>query len=334
MSYHVCRPATHKGWLDERKKGVGASSAGAVMGVSAYNTRYSLWRQMVGIDPPTEENWSMRIGHIFEIVVSEMFEDEIGLPIQKNSVGDWIAISDESPILRVSPDRIYGRGKQKGVLEIKSSRNDYHPECLDDSHLDWFCQIQYQMHVLGMKEGYLGFVNTENSNHWFRKVDYDESFCKMLVSNITSFWNDNVYPAMCMITDNGWSYPLDSDKVSMLEQYAPPITTPSDIEKKYTKHISGKTLEATPELLELLSEYSLLKKSVSEYSNRMEVIKDNIKSCMVDAEYIIQEGKPVVSWRSSSPSLKFDEKRFKEENPTSYANYTIEKENPRRFIIK
>ena len=33
MAYRVIRPATHEEWLDERKKGIGSSEAGTVMGV-------------------------------------------------------------------------------------------------------------------------------------------------------------------------------------------------------------------------------------------------------------------------------------------------------------
>ena len=44
MAYRTIRPATHQEWLDERKKGIGSSEAGTIMGVNKFDTPYSLWR--------------------------------------------------------------------------------------------------------------------------------------------------------------------------------------------------------------------------------------------------------------------------------------------------
>ena len=50
MAYRVIRPATHQEWLDERKKGIGSSEAGTVMGVNHFDTPYKLWRRKTGVD--------------------------------------------------------------------------------------------------------------------------------------------------------------------------------------------------------------------------------------------------------------------------------------------
>ena len=42
MAYRVIRPATHQDWLDERKKGIGSSEAGTIMGVNLFDTPYKL----------------------------------------------------------------------------------------------------------------------------------------------------------------------------------------------------------------------------------------------------------------------------------------------------
>ena len=52
MAYRVIRPATHQEWLDERKKGIGSSEAGTVMGVNHFDTPYKLWRRKTGVDGP------------------------------------------------------------------------------------------------------------------------------------------------------------------------------------------------------------------------------------------------------------------------------------------
>ena len=38
MSYKVIKTTSHQQWLDERKKGVGSSEAGTIMGVNHFDT--------------------------------------------------------------------------------------------------------------------------------------------------------------------------------------------------------------------------------------------------------------------------------------------------------
>lgn len=42
----------HEKWLEERKGGIGASEAAAIMGVSPWQTNLDLWREKVGRKPP------------------------------------------------------------------------------------------------------------------------------------------------------------------------------------------------------------------------------------------------------------------------------------------
>ena len=63
MAYRVIRPATHEEWLDERKKGIGSSEAGTVMGVNHFDTPYKLWRRKTGVDGPIPSSEAMELGH-------------------------------------------------------------------------------------------------------------------------------------------------------------------------------------------------------------------------------------------------------------------------------
>ena len=63
MSYKVIKTTSHEQWLDERKKGVGSSEAGTIMGVNHFDTPYKLWRRKTGIDLPVEQNEAMEMGY-------------------------------------------------------------------------------------------------------------------------------------------------------------------------------------------------------------------------------------------------------------------------------
>ena len=81
MAYRVIRPATHEEWLDERKKGIGSSEAGTIMGVNRFDTPYSLWRRKTGVDGPIPQNEAMELGHHMEPSVVTMFASRTGAQV-------------------------------------------------------------------------------------------------------------------------------------------------------------------------------------------------------------------------------------------------------------
>lgn len=336
IPYNTIKPATHEGWLAERKKGIGASVAGAIMGVSKYNTPYTLWRNLVGIDPPVEENMAMRIGHKMEDVIFDLFEEEIGGRIIKNTKCDWLAVSKENPILRISPDAIFKfNGGGKGVLECKSSQIDYDEECLQNQHLDWFCQIQYQMHVLGIHEGYLGYLNIVSGKHWFCHVTYNEKFCRELIDNIVSFYENHVKPAKDHIEQSGWQAPFSQEQIYIIEQYAPEITNGGDVRKKFPSQTVGKSIDADAKSLDMVSEYALLNQQKKQITSRMDEIKDAIIYSMRDAESMVDKsGYTYATYRQNKPSVKFDEASFKEKHPEMYREFSREVQGARVLKIK
>ena len=118
MAYRVIRPATHQEWLDERKKGIGSSEAGTIMGVNRFDTPYGLWRRKTGVDGPIASNEQMELGHHMEPAVVTMFAARTGAEVCKNSEGDWIAVDKKREYLRVSPDRLF---YEAGARHIKSN---------------------------------------------------------------------------------------------------------------------------------------------------------------------------------------------------------------------
>ena len=52
MKPKVIKPASHEDWLKEREYGVGASEVGAILGLSPYETPFSLWLKKTKQVPP------------------------------------------------------------------------------------------------------------------------------------------------------------------------------------------------------------------------------------------------------------------------------------------
>lgn len=309
MSYTVIRPADHAGWLAERAKGLGSSDAGTVMGVSPFTTPLKLWRQKLGLDPPTPESEAMRNGHYLEPAVAEFFAGKTNSVIDYSSEGDWIAADNERPYLRVSPDRLFWPEgverlpENRLVLEIKSTSKPVDPDQLP---LYWVCQVQYQMGILGVPMGAIAWITSfpklQMDYTWIR---FNKAFFDTLVTALDRFWNVNI-----------------------LQKIEPAAVDDEDITLKWPTSESNKTVYATEtdltncqRYLELLRQKEDLEKSIVEASTA-------IKNAIQDGEALMWENpetgkvETIAKFKSVNETV-FDEKRVEQEEPQRYAEYLV-----------
>ena len=199
MSYRVIRPATHEEWLEERKRGIGSSDAGTIMGASPFQTPYGMYLLKTGRAEPVKESDAMFNGHILEPAVAEWFSGKTGSIVDITSEGDWMAVDTERDYLRVSPDRLYWpKGtpaaeqtmRNARVLEIKSTSKTVDKDDLPDY---WYCQIQYQMGIMGADAGTLCWITGSPTLHFdYAEVPFNRPFFGALIERIDRFWNENI----------------------------------------------------------------------------------------------------------------------------------------------
>ena len=318
MAFQIIRPADRQGWLAQREKGIGSSEVGTILGVNPWETPYQLWRRKKGLSPRVEENEAMRAGHILESAVATYFEQESGRQVIKASEGDWLAVDTERDFLRVSPDRTYWlEGKHsndnKGILECKTTQMD-----IDDTDLPkyWFCQLMYQLGVMGYRQGSLAWL-IRGRKFGYRDINFDADFYAYMVEQLEKFWRD------CIVGDQ-----------------EPPVTTIEDIQIKFPRSTTGKTVEVTEELMDDLNILKSIKPQLDELTRQKKEIEDRVKTFMADAETRCMGGtkehNPIViaTWKTAKDSTKFNEKLFAAERPELYAEYQRTMAGSRRFIIK
>lgn len=103
-------------WLEERKKTVGGSEIGAILGLNPWQSAYSLWAERTGKIPAFEENLRTKVGTYLEDLVAKLFEEESGYKVQRTN---FIYRNDMYPALHATPDRLLvGR---KAGLECKTT---------------------------------------------------------------------------------------------------------------------------------------------------------------------------------------------------------------------
>lgn len=129
-----------------------ATEIAAVVGLSPWQSSFSLWHKKAGLPtPPFEPNPAMEWGNRLEDAVAAKWLDEHdGYGIE--STGTWRHTDRDWQ--RATPDRIAytSRGKVVELLELKTSPfgDDWGPAGSDQIPVHYRCQIQWQLDTLGL----------------------------------------------------------------------------------------------------------------------------------------------------------------------------------------
>lgn len=318
MAFTIIKPADRKEWLAQREKGIGSSEVGTVLGVNPWETPYQLWRRKKGLSTPVEENEAMRAGHILEGAVATYFEQESGRSVIKASQGDWLAVDTQHDFLRVSPDRTYWlEGKHsrdnKGIVECKTTQMDIDEE---DLPKHWFCQLMYQLGVMGYRQGSLAWL-TRGRKFGYRDIDFDSDFYAYMVERLSKFWTDYI----------------QGDQ-------EPPVTTIEDVQLKFPHSSIDKAIEADEDIMQDIINLKSIKPQIDELTRQKKELEDKIKTYMADADTLCMAGtkesnpKVLATWRSARDSEKFDEKQFAKDHADLYKEYKHTVAGSRRFLLK
>lgn len=92
-------------WLAFRMAGIGASEIPTILGINKWESPFSLYQKKIGAVPPDPVNLAMRLGHMLEPVVAELYEDETGYELI--DPGEYTTYTHpDHPWLFCTPDRI------------------------------------------------------------------------------------------------------------------------------------------------------------------------------------------------------------------------------------
>ena len=94
---------TKEEWLAERKKSIGGSEISAVLGMSSYESPYSIWANKTGKVPEFDGNLRTEVGTALEEFVAQKFASVSGFgkAVQKTK---FLYRDSKIPFLHASPD--------------------------------------------------------------------------------------------------------------------------------------------------------------------------------------------------------------------------------------
>jgi len=147
-------------WLHERRRGIGGSDAGIVLGVNPFTDRLTLWRRKLGQEPGFVGNVHTDYGAQLEPYIFEALQDRADVFAEdaENDAIPWSKLERE-PRAWQHPEHDFMRCNVDGnfsddalILEVKTSTSEFRD--LPDYH---YSQVQHNIEV-GGREACLGCV--------------------------------------------------------------------------------------------------------------------------------------------------------------------------------
>lgn len=304
-------------WLASRAGGIGSSDVAAIMGLNPYKSPYQLWLEKTGQMAPADETMAMVFGNAFEDGVAQLFERASGRTIIKSSAKLLIYQHPTYEWARVSPDRTYwiGEGRnvrdnsQKGVLECKTTgRRIASPEDIPTS---WYLQLQFQLGVMGMQSGALAWASFAPRDFGYIDYDFKEDVFELIIKECELFYTNNI-----------------------LGGEPPDMATVKDVSIQFPIHLPGKCIEADAVMAEKIDKLRAMNDCLKNMSNEVDMLKNELKIVMQDAERIEFDGTTLIEWKTTAPTKRVNLDALRADHPDICAKYEVAAPCVRRFIVK
>lgn len=178
---------SHDEWLTLRKKSIGGSDAGAIMGMNQYVSAITLYADKMGLSKEKETNEAMRLGNDLEEYVAQRFCEQTGKKVRRDN---FMWQHDDYDFITANVDReVVG---ENAGLECKtmSSFASYDLEG-GEVPAHYFCQCQHYMMVKGYDKMYLAIMVFQKGVYVLEVERNDEFIAEMLQAEVT-FWTENI----------------------------------------------------------------------------------------------------------------------------------------------
>jgi len=326
-------------WLDYRRKGIGGSDAGSILGLSRYASAFSVWNDKVGnVTPEFNGNEATEWGNDLERIVAEKYARTtnarvVAVPALLQSIAnpfmlanvDFFILADDAPhpniykagqvtditldyediaelivaILEVKTTGIAGRGNASAWA------NDGVPATYEAQGMHYCAVTNLDKVVFAALIGGQGLVIRE------RIYTYDQ--VTELVRAERTFW------AQVEAGEAPEPTGIDAD---------------FDIIKAQHPQSDGTAVEADDFVAETVAYYKTVKAQVDEVDAQLKAARAKLEAFIGSADELTYEGRTLLTFKSSKPRATLDTKLLAETHPDIVAQFTYERPGSRIMRIK
>jgi putative phage-type endonuclease len=173
-------------WLAERRKMVGSSDSGAIVGVSPFSNALGVYLDKVGQMPDRKPSPLMAWGLRLEPAIAAAYQEEVGLTVEPPAEAIWR--HEEHPWMGASIDRVRSDGR---VVELKTANrfkgHEWGQSGTDEIPEVYLVQVQHQ---LAVAEGDVADVAVliDGSDFRIYTVGRNDRLIAMLIEREAAFW--------------------------------------------------------------------------------------------------------------------------------------------------
>lgn len=190
-------------WLTERRKSIGGSELGAILGLNPWCSPYTVWALKTGLIAEPEDNEAMRQGRDLEEYVAQRFAEKSGYKVRRENA---IVRNDAFPYIHANIDRkIIGINaglecKTASALNMKIYNNGefpehYYAQCVGYMAVKEFDRYYLAVVILGKNFKVFQLTRIENDTcpEWCESsVFVGDDEINALRQIAIEFWEDNV----------------------------------------------------------------------------------------------------------------------------------------------
>lgn len=179
---------TRDEWLEARRKGIGGSDAGAILGYNKWSSPVKVYMDKIGEAPPeTEQSEAAYWGMVLEEVVAQEFSRRMGRDVRKVN---YMLQHPEYPWMLANLDRmIVGTDE---ILECKTADKWLAGEWKDEEiPVSYLLQGQHYMAVTGCSAVWFAVLIGGNDFRC-KRVERDEEIIQVLIDRERDFWLNHV----------------------------------------------------------------------------------------------------------------------------------------------
>jgi len=188
-------------WLAKRRRGIGASEAAAIFGLSSYTSPLQLYHEKIGTLPQSAaQTEAQKWGKLLEPAIIEGYAEETHrivtrmdeYTIVQHPEHPWMLATLDARVLEWVPTELFagedaGRFPGPGALEVKNATFFKREDWKREPPLAFQIQLQHQLACAGLRWGSIAGLIGGMQFVW-TDVPRDDEFCKMLVDAERVFW--------------------------------------------------------------------------------------------------------------------------------------------------
>ena len=188
---HKVNEISRDEWLDLRRRGIGGSDAGTVVGLNPWSSRLALYADKKGLLPDKEDNEQMRQGRDLEDYVAKRWEEATGKKVRREN---HMLYNDQYPWAYANIDRVVVG--EKAVLECKTT-SVYNKTDFAGGEIppQYYTQCVHYMAVTGYQTAYLA-VLVLNKGFYHFTIERNQGEIDALMDAEQRFWEEHVVPGI------------------------------------------------------------------------------------------------------------------------------------------